>query len=842
MPAVVGYRERLATLQGAWDSLALLSHLSDDGTNLSNTREAFESLAADLVTHLETETHRKVLLASRARAQVVIDILVRNLFERTADIGFLAADDTIRAYAGAATATAPNGDSNGTDAETSTGSLNSAGDALQRRLAEYVSKYSVYQNVILLSPDGKVLLQLDGGQAPAVSRDPLLATTLASGGYVETFRRSDLVPNARRALIYSHRVASDRQTLGVLCLCFRLEDECDSIFARLRSEADWTVLSLLDANGEVIFSSDSYQLPVGAKLAGADGENGNILRFAGREFLAVTCKAQPYQGYAGPAWRGHVMIPLERAFDAHAGGEPLSCAAEVLADLRSTTSKFSAALRKIPDQADAVQRDLNRSVWNGSVRLSLGNGSNGTFAKALLREISNMGRKTKEVFERSIEELHETVVSSVLHDSRFFASLAIELLARNFYERANDCRWWALNATLSGRLTGVPDCIDAAATQVLRHINSLYTVYHGIVLFDTQRRIVATSRPDHEELLGTVIDEAWASDALAISRTQAYSVSQFRPSPLYDGRPTLIFAAGIRTNEGRAAGGIAVVFDTAPQLAAMLQDATPKDERGKAQTGCVTLFLDRELRVLSCTDPALDAAGLDFQWLKETPSDGEARVMRIGDEYHSVGAKRDTGYREFEGLGGYAVVLMPLGRVPQRGAARSAPSQKSAARQDNGKRDTVEFATFAVGENWYALPTANVIEAVDGRTLRSLPKTEAWCAGYLMFAGEPIVVADMARLLGTTNTETPRIVVAIRAPGHKRPFGLLVESLGDIPEVARDRLLPLGSSGIHSTSLLVEHAIEVADPRDPMVMVLNTGRLAALMRGESIAELVEAVA
>jgi len=50
MPAVVGYRERLATLQGAWDSLALLSHLSDDGTNLSNTREAFESLAADLVT------------------------------------------------------------------------------------------------------------------------------------------------------------------------------------------------------------------------------------------------------------------------------------------------------------------------------------------------------------------------------------------------------------------------------------------------------------------------------------------------------------------------------------------------------------------------------------------------------------------------------------------------------------------------------------------------------------------------------------------------------------------------------------------------------------------------
>ena len=194
------------------------------------------------------------------------------------------------------------------------------------------------------------------------------------------------------------------------------------------------------------------------------------------------------------------------------------CAAEVLADLRATAAKFSAALREIPRQADAVQRDLNRSVWNGSVRLSLGAGSNGTFAKALLREISNMGRKTKEVFERSIEELHETVVSSVLHDSRFMASLASELLARNFYERANDCRWWALNGTLIGRLAGVEGCTDEAATQVLRHINSLYTVYHSIVLFDSQRRIVATSRPDYEEMLGTVLDEPWAADALARHR------------------------------------------------------------------------------------------------------------------------------------------------------------------------------------------------------------------------------------------------------------------------------------------------------------------------------------
>src|ERR1700732_2663995 len=142
MPAVAGYRERLATLQGAWDSLALLSHLSEDGTHLTGTRQASEALAGDLVTHLAAETHKKALLAARARAQVVIDILVRNLFERTADIGFLAADDAIRDFASNALAVRSVDNSSAADADAAASSLSSATRTMQRRLAEYVSKYS----------------------------------------------------------------------------------------------------------------------------------------------------------------------------------------------------------------------------------------------------------------------------------------------------------------------------------------------------------------------------------------------------------------------------------------------------------------------------------------------------------------------------------------------------------------------------------------------------------------------------------------------------------------------------------------------------------------------------
>ena len=126
--------------------------------------------------------------------------------------------------------------------------------------------------------------------------------------------------------------------------------------------------------------------------------------------------------------------------------------------------------------------------------------------------------------------------------------------------------------------------------------------------------------------------------------------------------------------------------------------------------------------------------------------------------------------------------------------------------------------------------------------MQSLPKTEPWCAGYMMFAGEPIVVADTARLLGTSNIETPRMVVAIRGPGQSRPYGLLVESLGDIAEVSRERLLPIEGQHNPGGSALVEYAIAVAEPRDPMVMVLNTTCLIAMLRGEPLEQRTQAAA
>jgi chemotaxis signal transduction protein len=833
MPAVVEYRQRLASLQGAWDNLALLSHLGDDGTNLSSTREAFETLASQLVTHLGAETHQKTALACEARAQVVIDILVRNLFERTADVGFLAADDGIRKFcrdAPVLLSLVAQGDEEAQGAERT---LEMATEGIQRRLAEYVAKYSVYNNVVLVAPDGRVLAQLAGGTAPEKTRDPLVGATLTTSlPFVETFQASDLVPGSHRALIYSHRVTHNGDAVAVLCLCFKLEDECSGIFEGLRNETDWSVLALIDERNQVIASTDAHQIPVGARVPAAMEGRSGIVRFGGREYLAVTRTAKPYQGYAGPPWRGQVMVPVERAFEIQDRTASLHCSPEALADIRRNPAIFSSALREIPRQADAIQRDLNRSVWNGSVRLSTGSAANVTFAKALLREISNMGRKTKDVFERSIGELHETAVSAVLDDSEFMASLAVELFARNLYERANDCRWWALNGTLIGTLAGREGCDPKAASDVLSHINSLYTVYTNIVLFDVERRVVAVSREALQHLVGTQIDEAWAGETLDIVDPQGYSVSRFGASSLASGERTLVYAAPVRGNDRRVAGGVAVVFDACAQLNTMLTDALPRDEDGKVRAGCAGVLLDRDGNIMCTTDRALDSSAEALETIRRSVASEGAQVRRFGAQYFAVGTRRDKGYREYQGIGAHAVVVLPLGTVTERGIAqRPALPQCTAARNDHGRHDMKEFTTFSAAGAWYALPTSCVIEAVDARSVQSIKTAGPPWAGVVIHREGAVPVVDLATLLDVANMEEPSAVILVRLPGRQRPLGILVEALGDNPEVSADRLLPVTVLEQGTSSLLIECAIQPVNPQDGLVLVIATAQLTAQLFG-----------
>lgn len=827
------YAGSLQHLQSVWDNLSLLSQLAGTNIDISNTRRAFSDLATDLLNQLGTEALKKCLQDAESKAQVAISILVRNLFERTANIGFLASDENLRAYL--RRDTAERNDQARAD--------------LRARFGEYVRKYSVYSDVVLLDPSGSVVARLDETEGLDVSRDPILREAIETrAGYVERFGETDLVSSGAKSLIYGYRVVDQGSVLGVLCLIFRLENEMDFIFSKLVSKDDWSVVTVLDAAGVVIASSDPFHIPVGITLTPVLDSDYRIVKFGPMEYIATSSPAKPYQGYGGPEWYGHVMVPLQHAFDkddeTQAGPE---IAEDVLAALTHSPDLFSEAVHGIPSKAEHILRELNQALWNG--RMAEGTGAKSAspdFSRVLLKEISETGGRTKDVFSGSIGDLHQTVVTSYLRDNQVKAELAIDVMDRNLYERAADCRWWALASVFSEALSSEKPSEEDGKTigAVLRSINDLYPVYTNLIVFDRNGRIVAVSDETKSDLVGSVLEEEWVRRILSLRDPQDYVVSDFAPSPLYDDRPTYIYGAAIPSARNqRSVGGIACVFDAEPQLTAMLKDALPRDDTGNIKFGAMGFFVDLKGQVIACTEDFLKPGQqlpMDISVLRIGRGCRHSCVVQLGDAYYAVGSNASSGYREYKGENDayqndvVALISTRLGAADaEQAQAHSAiPSVRSDRMRPGAK---VDIATFRAGENWYAARTSEIVEIVDGTNIVPLPGAPAEMVGCVMHRGATLSVFDLAKIIGQAGEEQtgkrPSGQIVVMTLPDERQFGLLVSDLGEILEVLESRLAPIPST-MAGEAAFADTAITHDDTDDSsLIVLLSVKRLFECLEG-----------
>lgn len=254
---------------------------------MSVTRRGIQRLEHELVASLVQETVFGVMAEIGTQAEHLIDIVVRNLYERTADVGFLAMDRELCRYL----------QSEPTDDDR---------ERITHRLREYRNKYTVYDDILLLNPDGQVMAQIDDSAPVTHSTDPLLADTLATESFVETFRHSDLRPGQPLALIYSRRITgAGGQVLGVLCLSFGFTGEMAGIFEARSGHDSRAIMLLLDGNDRVAATSDADWIPTGTKVPTNPSRAEQLFVHAGRAYLVATADPKGYQGYPGPdGWRG----------------------------------------------------------------------------------------------------------------------------------------------------------------------------------------------------------------------------------------------------------------------------------------------------------------------------------------------------------------------------------------------------------------------------------------------------------------------------------------------------------------------------------------------------------
>jgi chemotaxis signal transduction protein len=208
--------------------------------------------------------------------------------------------------------------------------------------------------------------------------------------------------------------------------------------------------------------------------------------------------------------------------------------------------------------------------------------------------------------------------------------------------------------------------------------------------------------------------------------------------------------------------------------------------------------------------------------------------VQLGDAYYAVGLNASSGYREYKGAGDayqndvVALISTRLGAAElQQSAARCAvPSVRSDRMQPGAK---VDIATFRADQSWYAAPTSEILEIVNGVNIVPLPGMPAEMVGCIMHRGSTLSVFELAKIVGRVDGrgggKRPSGQIVVMTLADETRFGLMVDELGEIVEVLASRLTPLPSF-MAGHEAFADTAIAHDDADDSsLLVVLSAERL-----------------
>jgi chemotaxis signal transduction protein len=816
------YKDELGQLSTSWDMFALLGKLGDINIDIGKTKENFLNLTSTLLNHLSEEEVKKVTQEMKFKAQVAIDILIRNLFERTADIGFLATDDDIRNFI-----------------QNYVSKYNEDSvilrNNIQKRFKEYVAKYSVYFDIVLLDSHGKVLVRLNDDIKIEKTELSFVNKVLNSHeDYIETYGFHDFIPQYKKSLVYSSKVRKtnmqNSDSLGVLCLCFKFTDEMNGVFNNLMDTKNKECITILDEDGIVIASSDKDHIKLGAKLPIILNEEFKLISFAGRDYIAKTCETNGYQGFNGLKWYGHIMIPLEYAFLSNELNT-LAIDESIINAMMENEQHFSKELKDVFYKSQTIQDNLTRVIWNGNIAQSKLNSLNREFSKSLLNEIGITGKKANS----SLENLNQTIITSILKDSEFLSSLAIDIMDRNLYERANDCRWWALNSYFREAFDDYSTLDDKKdeISEILKYINDLYTVYTNLIVFDKDGKVIAVSNRNEQFSLGRVLTQDWVSKTLMLKDTSKYCVSKFEKTNLYDNESTYIYSSAIRSfkNEAIITGGIAIVFDSKPQFNAMLEETLPKNIEGEKIPGVFALFTNKDKQIISSTNEDFEVdsyLNIDDSFFTLRNAENLSKIIELNGKYYAIAVKCSTGYREYKSrVDDYkndvlCFVFIYIGSIDCHTFLQRNKSKFLNTSKTKFTATSVELATFYLGKKLLAINAKNVIESISIEELKEsidMDKKNHF-KGMVLHKDKLIAVLDIRDFLNeeiVDDSLSNIVLVEYDKDNIEHCIGILVSSLEEVC-VVEEKTIQHIQNHFLGAGTLVESLVNVDDSKVAMLL------------------------
>jgi chemotaxis signal transduction protein len=210
------------------------------------------------------------------------------------------------------------------------------------------------------------------------------------------------------------------------------------------------------------------------------------------------------------------------------------------------------------------------------------------------------------------------------------------------------------------------------------------------------------------------------------------------------------------------------------------------------------VFTDRKGRIVSSTVDRFvvgETLQLDSKFFCLKNGMGASEIIEFEDSYYAVGAKVSAGYREYKVDDGYredivALVFVPLAEVSERveTIVRRREIGMNVRNQRATGMDCIELATFYIGDKWLGINAEHVDEAVNSEGLTTIPGSPDYVIGKFVYDDELITVIDIRTQLRIEpkkfDPNSP--VIVVRADNAN--IGIVVDALGEIPEICMDRV------------------------------------------------------
>ncbi|MCH5322822.1 MAG: cache domain-containing protein [Helicobacter sp.] len=507
---------------------------------------------------------------------------------------------------------------------------------LKNYLDKFRNAYGYYKDIIVYEPDGTLMQSLNNEAVLATKIQPILEAA-SIDNFADFYQKIDFYGEEKEEIefffVVPIRIPKDPQIKAVMVFIIELEQEISKINTLFPYRLPQSNLIIVDSKQRILFSDDLKHFAKGQILSPIVHQDHSFLEIRSRICMLAQKTIGNAYGYNGIArdWLVYRCVPLHIAFDVKKQTEN-----KIDPILLEDSLLITEELDSVIAEAENINEDLGDVVINGEIIASK---SHSYALNPILNNIRNLSDEMNALCFQSTEELQKGIYDALFNVISYYPKCSITMVDSFFEESFKDVKWirncaeFSLFANEIQKEGIVSEATLESVKALLKRLGSIHSIYHNIILFDKEGKVVLDSASN------TAI---YGKKVAVFDKIQRLKnnllVSNYEHTLLFDDKPAYVFYTALFSDE-RVSGGLAFIFNLSITKEILMQ-TLPKDSAILSDTSeIISVICDNAGNIYASTQE-------DFSFEKFNISEGEPidfknfkpfkKIIKIENKYYLV--------------------------------------------------------------------------------------------------------------------------------------------------------------------------------------------------------------